>query len=290
MLAFQRINCQFYKKLNLSTSNSLFPKFYIRSGFKFTERFDDTYEQRKNSELPVNEIREKLIKMSLMNVNKYGWTENSIKIAANELGFSQNLASILDKGALDLIYYTMDNWNDKLKQDVEVIKSETNLTLDDKLKKAIKIRLGYETPLIATWPAAIGHGMNVRNITFTLEKLINSVNIIASIEEGFDAEGIKYNTMPVTKKYLLLKTMIVTELHMITDRSYNYTNTWDFLDKFYHFNFGIYSSLSRFAMINTSLLTILKYSFISLAPYDFSQVDKILREKFDMEQQDSIKL
>ena len=290
MLTSQRTYFQFYKKFNLSDLNSMLSKFYKRSALKFSERFDNTNEQRKNSEFTVYEIREKLIKMSLLNVNKYGWTENSIKIAANELGYSQNLSAILDKGALDLIYYTMDNWNDKLKQDVEVIKSETNLTLDDKLKKAIKIRLGYETPLIATWPAAIRLGMNVKNIILTLEKLIDSVNIIASIEEGLDAEGIKYHTMPVTKKYLLLKTMIVTELHMITDRSYNFTDTWDFLDKFYHINFGLYNSLSRFAMINTSFLTILKYSLISLAPYDFSQVDKILRDKFDMEQQESIKL
>jgi len=290
MLTSQRTYFQFYKKFNLSDLNSMLSKFYKRSALKFSERFDNTNEQRKNSEFTVYEIREKLIKMSLLNVNKYGWTENSIKIAANELGYSQNLSAILDKGALDLIYYTMDNWNDKLKQDVEVIKSETNLTLDDKLKKAIKIRLGYETPLIATWPAAIRLGMNVKNIILTLEKLIDSVNIIASIEEGLDAEGIKYHTMPVTKKYLLLKTMIVTELHMITDRSYNFTDTWDFLDKFYHINFGLYNSISRFAMINTSFLTILKYSLISLAPYDFSQVDKILRDKFDMEQQESIKL
>lgn len=67
-------------------------------------------------------IKNQLIKMSLLNVNKYGWTENSIKIAANELGYSNSLSAILPNGPLDLIYYNMDNWNKKLLAEIKQMK------------------------------------------------------------------------------------------------------------------------------------------------------------------------
>jgi ubiquinone biosynthesis protein COQ9 len=69
------------------------------------------------------EINSKLIKMSLLNVSKYGWTENSIKIAANELNYSHNLSALLKNGPIDLVYYTMDNWENKLKDEIDNIKN-----------------------------------------------------------------------------------------------------------------------------------------------------------------------
>jgi ubiquinone biosynthesis protein COQ9 len=71
---------------------------------------------------PVDEMREKLIKMSLLNVSKYGWTENSIKIAANELNYSHNLSTLLEHGAIDLVNYTIDTWNSKLNNEIASIK------------------------------------------------------------------------------------------------------------------------------------------------------------------------
>jgi ubiquinone biosynthesis protein COQ9 len=66
--------------------------------------------------------KEQLIKMSLLNVNKYGWTENSIKLAANELGYSHSLSAVLPNGPLDLIYYNMDNWNKKLSTEINTMR------------------------------------------------------------------------------------------------------------------------------------------------------------------------
>ena len=66
--------------------------------------------------------KDQLIKMSLMNVNKYGWTENSIKIASNELGYSNQLSSMLLLGPFDLIKYMIHNWNKKLLNEINSIK------------------------------------------------------------------------------------------------------------------------------------------------------------------------
>jgi rpsU-divergently transcribed protein len=99
----------------------------------------------------VSELKEKLIKKSLINVNKYGWTDLSIKTAANELGYSHTISTILEKGPMDLIYYTIDDWNEKLKIDVDSLKNQNTNNIDKQIKKAIKLRLSYELPVINTW-------------------------------------------------------------------------------------------------------------------------------------------
>ena len=63
-------------------------------------------------------------KLSLTYVNKYGWTENTLKISANELGYSHMLSGIFPNGPLDLVYSLIDSWNEKLKEEVKKIKRD----------------------------------------------------------------------------------------------------------------------------------------------------------------------
>lgn len=65
--------------------------------------------------------------MALTYVNKYGFTENNLKIVANELGYSHMISGIFPNGPLDLIYSLMDDWNDKLKKEIEKIKKDERL-------------------------------------------------------------------------------------------------------------------------------------------------------------------
>lgn len=69
---------------------------------------------------------------------------------------------------------------------------------------------------------------------------------------------------------------IILEMHLIRDRSYNFEETWKFLERAYDFNNGIYSSINKFSTLNTAFLKLIKYSATSLIPYDFSKVNEIL--------------
>jgi rpsU-divergently transcribed protein len=220
----------------------------------------------------------------LLNVNKSGWTETSIKTAANELNYSNSLSALLPNGPLDLIYHTMDKWNDKLSKDLEDLYRENNQnnyniqnsTPDEKILKAIKLRLSYQTPLLNTWAQAMRLGMSPQNIKSTLDRLIKMTDIICSFDEK---EDIEYKNYSIMKRYLVLKIFIFSELHLLTDRSYNYKNTYDFVEQLYWINFNFYSSFNRFTMVNSAFLTMIKYSLTAFAPYDFTKVDEILRAK-----------
>jgi ubiquinone biosynthesis protein COQ9 len=236
----------------------------------------------------LDNLREKLIKMSLMNVDKYGWSELSIKVASNELGYSNSLSSILPKGPIDLVYYTMDVWNSKLVSDLDEIKKDNKIELDEKIKKALKLRLSYEIPVINTWPQAIKMGMYPMNIQETVNKLLISIDEMCSLEENdILMESTNINISPPeniqlfskTKRYLLLKIFIVSELHLLSDKSYNFKNTWDLVDQLYSINMTLYSSLNKFSMINSAFLTMIKYSLTAFVPYDLSKIEEIAKLK-----------
>lgn len=238
----------------------------------------------------VTDLKEKLIKMSLINVSKYGWTETSIKLAANDLGYSNAVSCVLDKGPLDLVYYTLDSWYDKLRDEMQAIRNDKNLTTDEKYKKAIRLRLSYQTPLINTWPQAMKLGMSVDHINTTVNKLLKIVDEISNLEEfdtiahreQSDVSGsslMRINS--ISKRLVILKIYLVTELFMLSDRSYNFEKTWEFLDTAYSINMGIYNSLSKFSNFNSAVLKLIKYSLVSLAPYDFSKIEEIMKMKQD---------
>jgi len=74
-------------KAKLIKFSILTPKLrFINGNFKSFCSFNDKIKlgEVENSE----KLKEKLLKLSLININKYGWSEESIKHASNELGYS----------------------------------------------------------------------------------------------------------------------------------------------------------------------------------------------------------
>jgi len=86
------------------------------------KKFCETIKINENQNL--EKIKTEMKKLALTHVKKYGWTENSLKLAANDLGYSHMLSGIFPNGPLDLIYSLMDDWNDKLKKEIEKIKKD----------------------------------------------------------------------------------------------------------------------------------------------------------------------
>ena len=70
-----------YIKQASSLSNLIkFNSFNIKH---FCSTNSNTYNQSN-----LDKVKEKVLKLSLLNVNQYGWSEDAIKHASNELGYS----------------------------------------------------------------------------------------------------------------------------------------------------------------------------------------------------------
>ena len=79
--------------------------------------------------MKLEKIKSDMKKMALTYVNKYGWTENTLKVVANDLGYSHMVSGIFPNGPLDLVYSLVDDWNDKLKKEIEKIKKDDRYKL-----------------------------------------------------------------------------------------------------------------------------------------------------------------
>jgi len=75
-------------------------------------------------DVKLEKLKNDLKKLSLTYVNKYGWTENTLKIAANELGYSHMVSGVFPNGPLDLVYALIDSWNEKLKKEIDKLKKD----------------------------------------------------------------------------------------------------------------------------------------------------------------------
>ena len=82
----------------------------------------------------------------------------------------------------------------------ELTRDDKLLSIDDKYKKIIKIRLSYQIPNLNTWPQAINISLRPENISVTVGHLLDTVNIITSIEDN----------PTKSKKYIILKIIAIS--------------------------------------------------------------------------------
>lgn len=81
-------------------------------------------------------------------------------------------------------------------------------------------------PYIDKWPQAMALGLQPRNLPTTLEQLH------AISDEIWHLAGDKSTDLNwYTKRALLTKVYVMTETHMIADKSEDYFETWQFLDR-----------------------------------------------------------
>jgi hypothetical protein len=74
------------------------------------------------------------------------------------------------------------------------------ISTDDKYKKAIKLRLSYEIPVLNTWSQAINLGLQPTNVKTTVDKLLRTVDILSQLE----------GDVTKLKRYIILKTFILS--------------------------------------------------------------------------------
>ncbi len=94
------------------------------------------------------------------------------------------------------------------------------------IKAAIKIRLMYIAPYLQTWPQAMSIGAIPSNVPHTLHAIASMSDDIWH-RVGDKSTDINW----YTKRGLIGGVYVATELFMLTDKSPEYVDTWDFLER-----------------------------------------------------------
>jgi rpsU-divergently transcribed protein len=192
----------------------------------------------------MQDVRHKLLVAALHQVHEHGWTQDAIAAAvAADPTVSISLAGMIQP--VELIAFSMDHWNERLEKDLAVKQeiwcelessSVASSTLESRIEEAIKTRLGYLLPHHRSQRWHEGMAMGVRDPTAALhtkEQLRQLIQIIshAVVLDDVTTSDQNNNSIPLSdwQQLALGGVYVVTELHLLTDPSPDYQDTWEFL-------------------------------------------------------------
>jgi ubiquinone biosynthesis protein COQ9 len=170
-------------------------------------------------------IRTALLEASIPMVLEHGWSRDALSAGAVSLGYSPAMHGLIDEGEAGLVEYFMHRGNKYMNDQVKLLPLE-EMGVTDTVKCAVKFRLLYMAPYINTWPQAMAIGALPPNLPSTMNSLASISNDIWQ-RVGDKSTDISW----FTKRGLLSGVYVATELHMLTDKSKNYEDTWDFLER-----------------------------------------------------------
>jgi len=212
------------RSLQRSTTVNCSPRRHALSFHLFSTAQDTN---NKSNDDPMQEIKNKLLKSALEQVPVYGWTNDAIVAAAQE----QTPASLSIAGMItpnDLIHYCMNQYNQQLQQELQTqqpVWKEQNTPMVDRIVFGMQRRLEYLDDLIQSqqWHQGMAMGVRPDNALTTRQQLQELIDILVNGVELYDVGHVQ--------RLALGAVYVATELHLLTDTSPNYQDTWDFLQQ-----------------------------------------------------------
>ena len=128
------------------------------------------------------------------------------------------------RGPYDLIDFAMDKWYDQFKSELDELELY-KISLSDRIKAGVKLRLSYEIPYLRHWPSAMSVGLHpyfISNTMYKIHKVSDHVWFVAG-DNSLDQSW-------YTKRAMLSTVYCSTELYMIQDKSKDLKDTWEFLN------------------------------------------------------------
>eukprot|EP00347_Sterkiella_histriomuscorum_P022999 403336342 len=184
-----------------------------------------TNNQGKSTSDDSEQLRDRLLKMSLVHAKSLGFNDSSIVAACRDLGYSPITAGVLKRGPMDLIDYTMELWFQQMKAELQITNMH-EMNVRQRVHKGIKTRLQYVVPYLEKWPQGMYLGIAPQNWQTTALH-IHKISDEIWYQAGDRAVDFSW----YTKRGLLSGLYVSTELFLIGDKSKNQEATWEFLDR-----------------------------------------------------------
>lgn len=176
--------------------------------------------------------KETILAASLNHVQTYGWTEEAIAQGVISSGLPPSYIGRVEHKQSDLIHYFMKTSNDNLKKIIqesnELLKGMTHTQV---ISFVIRKRLEMNIPFIEQkrWHEGMALGAMPYNALETAQHLEQLITIIEDALKVSDRLNIAA-PLGLLEKGALGGVYFTTELHLLTDSSQDYGDTWTFLD------------------------------------------------------------
>lgn len=176
---------------------------------------------------PFPPIQSQILSSALSNVPRLGFSRDALLAGCRENGYLEASAQLFPKGAYDLIHYYLVTQRLSLKDKVQ-FQDDTKLGLTQKVKTLTWARLqaNVESGVTEHWQDALGYMSLLENIPASLKELGNLADEIWYLAGDKQVDFGWY-----TKRAQLAAVYAATESFMTTDKSKDYCDTKEFLDR-----------------------------------------------------------
>jgi ubiquinone biosynthesis protein COQ9 len=170
--------------------------------------------------------RTELLDSALKHVGALGWTDESLSTAARELGLSVAAVGLLPRGPAELVEHFSAACDRRLVAELEQRREEAaELRLRRRLALALRLRLEMHGEHIASWPQALGLQALPGNAPSALRQRAALADEMWSFAGDTSSDSTWY-----ARRIALAAVYAATEVHMVTDLSPSFRETWAFCE------------------------------------------------------------
>lgn len=171
------------------------------------------------------EEQARVLRAAISHVPRLSWSESAMISGARDVGVSPSILSSLSRREAALVEFFMDDCLQRFLDRIGSGEELRNLMLSDRLAKLVRIRLEMQVPYITKWPQALSIQTQPRNLPASLKQRAALVDEIwhAAGDEGSDIDWYMRRT-------ILGAIYSTSEVYMLTDRSPEFGDTWNFME------------------------------------------------------------
>lgn len=227
-----RVSCCRYMCKNASTTSD-----HTNSNYSKTQDSGSEQTEHGGDEQTEYEVKLRILNSSLPYVHKHGWTQNALAAGAEAAGLPGVAHGLFPHGGIELIFHFYADCNRKLAEHCAEqlkqqkcadksgsIKSQPNIT--SFIREALETRLRMIIPYMDKWPQALAIMTLPQNAPKSISYLINLTD-----EIWYHAGDASTDFNWYTKRVSLGVLYKSTEVYMIQDKSEDFIDSWNFLDR-----------------------------------------------------------
>lgn len=201
---------------------------------EFTQHDQDSKEEENTNRKRADkdeDIQSKILEAALKFVPEHGWSKESIDKGVEEMKLPKISSGIITNGPIDLVHYHYEKSNNLLDSQMKLevadcLSKETKIRPSVFLRKHVENRLRMNTPYLGHWANALALMAAPQNVPKSMNF---GLNLVDSMWFHAGDKSLDYNWY--TKRLMLLGVYKSSELAMMQDKSEDFGETWQFLDR-----------------------------------------------------------
>ncbi|KAL9242182.1 hypothetical protein vseg_016208 [Gypsophila vaccaria] len=189
---------------------------------------DDSSSENVSGGRPATVFQEeqsRVLHASLRHVKSLGWGDAAMMAGAREVGVSPSIVGSFPRKEAALVEYFMDECLESLVDIIESSEELKTLIPSERIAKLMKTRLEMQAPYITKWPQALSIQAMPANVATSFKQRA------ALVDEIWHAVGDDSSDLDwYAKRTVLGGLYSTTEIYMLTDKSPEFRDTWEFLN------------------------------------------------------------